>query len=100
MSDMLGLMLKGLGIDPAAIMAQASELGETFARLIVGQARVDAKLDQVLANQTAIMAALGLTVPLPSEAETALIEAETVKYLARHGGAVREPVRETVTIDG
>lgn len=83
---MIGLMMKGLGFDPAQLVAQANKLGETFAALVAGQSMAAGKLELVLANQRAIMAALGLMV-VPSDAELRVIEGETQKYLARHNGS-------------
>jgi hypothetical protein len=81
MADMLGLMLKGMGVDPAALFQQAAAMGETFQRLATLQEAIGAKLDTVLANQAAIMAAMGLVVPAPEGDVLALIDEGSRKFL-------------------
>lgn len=72
--DMMGLALKGMGFDPAALFAQAELMGKAFARMA-------ATVDRIEAQQLAIMAALGLTVPEPAGEMLTLIEDESRKLL-------------------
>ena len=84
--DMITLALKGLGIDPAAVMGQAAALGEAFERLASGQDRLGVQLATVQASLDTISAAMGLYVAPPSGAIAALIEAESVKIVEAGGG--------------
>lgn len=75
------MMLKASGIDPAAIMGQAQQLGTAFGQLVAGVAQLGAQLDGLKANQLAIMAHLGMAVPDPSPDQLAIIAAETRKVI-------------------
>lgn len=84
--DMMGMMLRGMGIDADAILQQAAGLGAAFERM-------NAQLDAIRAGQDAIMAAMGLYVAPPEGDVAALIAAESIRHLDRYGGAVRAPFR-------
>lgn len=74
--DILGLTLKGMGFDPAALLAQAAQLGAAF------QA-VTESLERIEAHQLAIMSALGLYVAPPSGKLAQLIADESRAYVQR-----------------
>jgi hypothetical protein len=73
--DMLQIMLKSMGVDPGEIMRLGESIGGAFARLEQGQR-------DVLANQHAIMQAMGLEVPAPDAQTMALIADKTAEYIA------------------
>lgn len=86
---MMGLAMKAMGIDPGALMGQAGEFVAAFqtmraqlGELLAGQARADEALLRIEANQGAVMAALGLAVPLPAGDVLRLIEDGTARHLA------------------
>jgi hypothetical protein len=95
MADMLGVMLRGLGVDPQAIMEQAAGLGAAFVELTAMQKETLLKLEVIRstqeamrANQEAMLAAMGLSVAPPSEEVAALIAIESRRHMERFGGPV------------
>lgn len=78
--DMLGGMLRGMGIDPDALMGQAAALGAAFERIATAQAVVLERLETLQAGQDAISAAMGLYVAPPTEALLQIIAVESAKF--------------------
>jgi hypothetical protein len=79
--DMLGMTLRAMGVDPNALFGQAMQLGNAFEKLISGQEAFAAQLDRIEANQHAIMTAMGIMVPPPSEAMALIIAAESRRFM-------------------
>lgn len=73
--DMLQMMLRGMGVDPAEIMRLGESIGGAFARL-------EATQREMLANQHAVMTAMGLEVPPPDDETLLLIAAKSNEYIA------------------
>lgn len=90
MADMLGVMLRGLGVDPQAIMDQAAGLSVAFNKLASMQEEALAQLATVRAGQDAIMAAMGLYVAPPTGAVAALIADESRRHIDQFGGDVTD----------
>jgi hypothetical protein len=84
--DMMGMMLRGLGIDPAALIEQAGQLGSTFQAIGAALARIEAGQARLEAQQLATMTALGIYVAPPEGETLALIEAASAAHVAQHGG--------------
>lgn len=72
--DMMGMMLKSFGVDPAMIVEQATQLGATFERLTH-------QLERIETNQLTMMAAMGLYVPPPEGAVAQLIADESRRII-------------------
>lgn len=83
--DMLGMMLKGMGLEPDAIMKQAAELSQCVVAMRDDQAAVRAGVAEILANQKAIMVHLGLMDVALDPATERLIAHESQKFLALVG---------------
>lgn len=72
-AGLIGMMLKGMGFDPNAVVQQATAIGAAFGAM-------QAQLNRMEANQIAIMGHMGLTVPdLPPEM-ILLIDAESRRH--------------------
>jgi hypothetical protein len=80
--DMLTLALKSMGIDGDALINQAKQIGGAFQTIADKLEAISAKLERMDANQTAIMAAMGLYIPPPDGAMLALIETESAAHVA------------------
>ena|ERR1700760_3639009 len=96
--DMMRMTLAAMGLDADALIAQATQLGETFGAVVRMQQETIARLKQVQASLDMMAAAMGLTVPPPEGDTLAKIEAETLAYLGRYGGHYDEPL--VVVSDG
>jgi hypothetical protein len=82
MADMMGLAIKAMGFDAAALMKQAAQLGSAFERIAQSQEAIQAALARLEAGQLAIMAGLGMDVPLPDQEMSDYIAHETQRYIA------------------
>lgn len=78
--DMFGVMLRGMGIDPDALLGQAAALGAAFERIAETQLDIVARLDTLQAGQDAISAAMGLYVAPPTPALLAIIATESARF--------------------
>ena len=82
-AELLMLMLKGMGIDPAQFIGQIQGIGTLLARC-------EARLEALEKGMVAIQTVMGIYVP-PNEETAKLIAAETDAHLARFGGAAEQP---------
>jgi hypothetical protein len=79
--DMLTLTLKAMGIDPTAVLSQALAVGASLQAIVDRQGELLAAVAELQASQHAMMTAMGLTVPPPTAEITALIAAESQRYI-------------------
>lgn len=73
-AGMLGLMLKGFGIDPQAIIKQATAIGTAFETL-------QGQLSRIEANQVTIMTHMGLMAPEMPPDMLRLIAVESQRHI-------------------
>lgn len=84
--DMIGAALRGMGIDPSAVVTQAKQIGEHFNRLVETQDATLALLHQIAADQRQIMVTMGLAPLAPELTQLAAVESQ--RLIEAHGGGV------------
>jgi hypothetical protein len=79
--DMAGLMLRSMGVDPQAVVGSIQDIAAGAAQMtaLVDAMRTD--ISELLENQRAIMAHLGMSVPMTA-ATMSLIADQSARYLA------------------
>ena len=78
--EMIAVMLKAMGVDPSAVMAQAQQLNIAFQAMAERQSAIAAQLTALQAGQDAIAAAMGIYVPPPSPEYLAIIDRESARF--------------------
>ncbi len=86
--DMIAMTLKAMGLDPVQMVQQGTALVSAFEAIRRTQYELIARLEQIDRQQTAIMASMGLYVPVPDGETKALIEAGSKAWIDSHGGPV------------
>jgi hypothetical protein len=79
--DMFQLTMKAMGLDPNALMAQASQMGQAFEAIVAMQREAADQLARIESNQLTVMEAMGLYVaPLPTGDMARLIADESRRF--------------------
>lgn len=90
--DMLTMAMKGMGIDPESIVAQAKQLGAAFESIVRTQALILENQATAQASLDMITSHLGLYVPPPAPEVMRLIESESARFFG--AGQVSGPVNQ------